>query len=391
MNTGLSHNWLLNGLIEVNCPIFQREHLFERHDGELATHGSLSVRNRRLVVVDRTVMNIYSSRIERYFSTFCDEFRVVAYSTGESTKNLDLVLSIIDDMNGFSLVRRSEPIIVIGGGVLLDAAGMAAGLYRRGTPYIRVPTTLIGQIDAGIGIKTGVNHQGHKNRLGSYFSPIATFIDRSFLASLDERHIGNGISEIIKIAIVKNRELFETLVGSARDVVKDRLVGRTDYDRIYDWAIEGMLEELRPNLLEMDLQRSVDYGHTFSPAIEMAARPPLLHGEAVAVDMSISMALSLGRNLVSQEEYSRALQLMVSVGLPVTHELARVEFLWPALLEAASHRDGWQRTPLARGIGEVVFVNDITYDELSAAASRVRAFAEGPESHDQQTMKCGLL
>jgi 3-dehydroquinate synthetase len=207
------------------------------------------------------------------------------------------------------------------------------------------------------------------------------------LSSLDERHISNGISEIIKIAIVKNKALFDTLANCAQEAVKDRLVGRNDYDRIYDWAIEGMLEELRPNLLESDLQRCVDYGHTFSPAIEMTARRPLLHGEAVAIDMSISMALSLGRGLVNQEEYWRALHLMAVVGLPITHELARADFLWPALLETASHRDGRQRIPLSRGIGDVVFVNDITCDELNAATLRTHASAKKPEFRAARKIK----
>jgi 2-epi-5-epi-valiolone synthase len=245
-------------------------------------------------------------------------------------------------------------------------------LYRRGIPYIRIPTTLMGQIDAGIGIKTGINHGYHKNRLGSYFPPIAALIDPVFLKTLDERHIKNGIAEIIKIALIKDHALFLLLekVAAKLDAVS---FAHNDphIDEIFSRAIVGMLEELEPNLWETILERSVDYGHTFSPLLELHADPSLLHGEAVAIDMALSIGLALHRNLLSVDEAQRVLRLMKKIGLPLMHPSFTLELAEHSLHDSTKHRDGLQRVPLTAGIGNVIFVNDLTKAELFEALKYV--------------------
>jgi 3-dehydroquinate synthase len=274
------------------------------------------------------------------------------------------------------LLRRTEAVIAIGGGVLLDIVGFAASMYRRGIPYIRIPTTLMGQIDAGIGIKTGINYADHKNRLGSYFPPVAALIDPAFLRTIDDRHIANGVAEIIKMALIKDKTLFELLEQEA-----DKLNALTfsshshQIDEIFFRAIAGMLEELEPNLWEATLERAVDYGHTFSPSLELRANPELLHGEAVAIDMALSISLALHRNLITTREAERALKLMVNVGLPIHHPDFNLNLVENALIDSVKHRDGLQRVPLTNGIGDVTFINDLTKDELRIALEYIDQFA----------------
>ena len=112
---------------------------------------------------------------------------------------MELVMKILDEVHKFSLDRRGEPIIAIGGGVCLDIVGLAASLYRRRTPYIRVPTTLLSYVDASVGAKTGVNFASCKNKLGSYVPPVATFLDRSFFQTISRRQISNGLAEMLKV------------------------------------------------------------------------------------------------------------------------------------------------------------------------------------------------
>src|SRR5262249_55497766 len=159
----------------------------------------------------------------------------------------------------------------------------------------------MGLIDAGIGIKTGVNFDRHKNRIGTYFAPRRAYLDTHFLRSLDERHVANGIAEIIKMAIVKDARLFELLEENISSVVEDRFCGKEAYREILVRATTGMLQELAGNLWEHVLERIVDYGHTFSPTLEMAALPELLHGEAVAIDMALSLVLAVQRDLITVE------------------------------------------------------------------------------------------
>lgn len=155
--------------------------------------------HKRFVVVDQEVYKIYGSKITEYLQSNNVLYKILALPTTEENKSMDLALSILEEVNNFSLDRRTEPIIAIGGGVCLDIVGLAASLYRRRTPYIRVPTTLLSYIDASVGAKTGVNFANCKNKLGAYIPPAAAFLDLSFMQTLPRRHICNGLAEMLKV------------------------------------------------------------------------------------------------------------------------------------------------------------------------------------------------
>nr|BAD07382.1 putative 2-epi-5-epi-valiolone synthase [Actinoplanes sp. A40644] len=332
---------------------------------------------RRFVVIDDRVADHYGDRVRDYLTRNQVQHRILRLRVSEETKTMQAVLRLVSALDDFGISRRREPIIAIGGGVLLDIAGLAASLYRRGTPHVRVPTTLVGLIDAGIGVKTGVNHGVHKNRLGTYFAPAAVLLDRSFLATLDRRHLSNGLAEILKIALVTDARLFDLLEAHGQLLIDERFQGTTETgrraaDEVLDRAIAGMLHELAPNLKEQQLDRLVDFGHSISPSIEMVALPELLHGEAVAIDMALFTMLAARRGSVGSEESGRVLRLMRALDLPVDHPAVD----WPLLVEAMEstirHRDGLQRLPLPAGIGAAAFANDVTLGELARALEDLR-------------------
>ena len=328
---------------------------------------------RRLLVVDEVVDKTYGEKMRAFFSTHGIAVTIVPLQSGEMVKQWEAVSRVVDAMNDFGIDRRREPVIAVGGGVLTDIVGFAASLYRRGTPYIRIPTTLIGLVDAGVGVKTGVNYGHGKNRLGTYAPAIATFLDRSFLRTLDLRHISNGLAEILKMALIRSEELFTLLESQGASVLVDRLQGTTEQlglaaDTIVAESIHLMLEELQPNLWESTLERCVDYGHTFSPTIEMHALPELLHGEAVAIDMAVTTALATLRGDVNENDARRIYSVMTQLGLPVWNDvLAEPGLLEKALRDTVHHRDGKQRLPLPIGIGRHYFVNDVSPAELQDA------------------------
>ncbi|MCG8711017.1 iron-containing alcohol dehydrogenase [Brenneria sp. 4F2] len=169
---------------------------------------SAGVKIKRLVVIDDKVNEIYGERFRDYFNAWNFDFHWKIIPGDEINKSVESVIQVAEAMNNAGLLRRGEVVVGIGGGVLLDVVGFASSLYRRGIPYIRIPTTLMGQIDAGIGIKTGVNYGDHKNRLGTYFAPSSALIDPQFLKSLNQRHISNGVAEIIKMALIKDKTLW---------------------------------------------------------------------------------------------------------------------------------------------------------------------------------------
>lgn len=328
---------------------------------------------RRFIVVDATIHQLYGLALRRYLAHHDCHYDLCVLPVSEETKTMDRVFTVVRGLNSFGTSRRNEPIIGIGGGVLLDIAGLASSLYRRSTPYVRVPTSLIGLVDAGVGVKTGVNFEHHKSRLGTYFPPVVALLDRSFLATLDERHISNGLAEVLKIGLIKDWRLFQLLEEYAELLLTERLEGVTPIGdvvarNVFSRAIGGMLEELQPNLWETKLERVVDYGHSFSPTLEMRALPALLHGEAVSVDMALSTVLAEGRGLVSSRDRERILDVMRRLRLPIWHPLCEPGLLAEALHDTTRHRDGLQRMPLPVGIGAARFVNDLTVAEISRAA-----------------------
>ena len=282
--------------------------------------------------------------------------------------------------------RRREPVIGIGGGTLLDIVGFAASIYRRNTPYIRIPTTLIGIVDAGIGIKTGVNFGLGKNRIGTYAAPVVSYLDQSFLCTLDRRHVANGIAEILKMALIRSADMMSLLERHGKAVLNADL-DRTDQtltvetNKIITMAVQLMLKELQPNLWEANLERCVDYGHTFSPTIEMRALPELLHGEAVNIDMALSSVISFNRGLMSRLDLDRIFNIMRGFELPTWNSLLeKPKVLNEALTDTLRHRGGKQRIPLPVGIGEYTFINDLTEDELASSVAQLKVISNTSES-----------
>jgi 3-dehydroquinate synthetase/mannose-6-phosphate isomerase-like protein (cupin superfamily) len=368
------HEWSVRAHQTVSYEVQMVHGVLEPENRTLIDAGTAdrTDRPRRFIVVDATIYELHGAALRRYLDHHNCHYDLCVLPASEETKTMDTVFTVVSGLNSFGISRRNEPIIGIGGGVLLDIVGLASSLYRRSTPYVRVPTSLIGLVDAGVGVKTGVNFECHKNRLGTYFASSVALLDRSFLATLDDRHISNGMAEVLKIGLVKDSRLFQLLDEYAELLLTERLVGKTPIGdviarNVFSRAVGGMLEELQPNLWEKQLERVVDYGHSFSPTLEMQALPALLHGEAVSIDMALTTVLAEGRGLVSSHDRKRIFDVIRRLRLPIWHPLCEPRLLGEALHDTARHRDGLQRIPLPVGIGGACFVNDLTVAELTRA------------------------
>lgn len=326
---------------------------------------------RRLVFVDQLFYHKgnWASEIQQYFLDRDVEATIIPIECLEETKDLETLLYILGQIERFNILRRKEPIIAIGGGVLMDMVGFAASMFRRGVPYIKVPTTLLGSVDAGVGAKTSINHFERRNRLGSYFPPIMTLIDNRFLKTLDKKEILFSLGEIIKISIIKDKKLFEYLEEHLVYCLDNNFTC-SQADVIITESINGMLDELEPNLWEKDLQRVVDFGHSFSPVPEMKSLEDpkvysLSHGEAVLLDVIFSCKVSKNRGLLSEEEYRRIIALCDACNLRTSHPYFKDPYLlWDSLLDATRHRDGNQNLPIPTSIGKAIFINDLTLEEV---------------------------
>lgn len=382
--------WMVEAVKQVKYRVISTRGIFDVDNPLLAKDCGRGPAQRSLVIIDSKVSELYGDRVRAYFTHHGITATLVAIRADETVKQWDSVSRVVEAMNEFRIDRR-EPVVAVGGGMLLDIVGFAASVYRRGTPYLRVPTTLIGLVDAGVGVKTGVNFGKGKNRIGTYAPAAATYVDRELLVSLEDRHLSNGLAEILKVALVKSHELFCLLEDHGRALITDKLQGSTPEleqaaSQVISEAIHLMFEELQPNLWEACLERCVDYGHTFSPTIEMVSLPELLHGEAVAIDMALTTVLAGRRGNVSSADVNRILSVMSQLNLPVwTDALSEPRLLDAALDDTVRHRDGQQRLPLPLGIGRHYFANDVTREEIHAAlhelgelAERRRQFVDSP-------------
>ncbi len=357
--------WRVNHQRPIRYEILNSPNLFHPHNTDLLfpdARGSA----RRFVVVDANVERFFGAEIRRYFLYHGVTAKIVSFPGGEENKTIEFYQSLARELDAFPIHRRDEPILAIGGGVLTDVVGFLASTYRRSVPHIKIPTTLMGYVDASIGVKTGVNFNGRKNRLGSFEPPLRVLLDKAFLKTLPRRHLLNGVAEIIKLAVIKDARLFALLENHGVQSVEAHFQNEMG-GALLDLAITGMLEELEPNLFEDDLARKVDFGHTFSYGLETRNETRLLHGEAVLLDIVFSSLLARTRGLLSAADFDRLFRLIARLGIPLDVSLLHPLELWGSLEERTYHRNGFQRVPLPHGIGGCVFVNDITLTEIQTA------------------------
>jgi len=289
---------------------------------------------------------------------------------------MDMVLKVAKKMKEFNIDRRTEPVLAIGGGVCLDVVGLASTLFRRRTPYIRVPTTCLSYVDASVGAKSGVNFGGSKNRLGLYVPPCAAFLDPVWFATQPNREVSNGMAEMAKMAIMKSPELYELLEENGPRLAAEKFAKRSEDDtvpdRVLQLSVETMMEELAPNLWEDSLDRLVDFGHAVGQDLEMAAlgtENELMHGESVACDMALMTVLAQELGLLTEAERDRTLNMLRGCQVPIWSPVMTYELFAEAVANRVKNSMG-QRFPLPVGIGKGRIVNDVPEEALQRAWKR---------------------
>lgn len=350
---------------------------------------------RCLMVIDENVLRLHGAAAEAYFTHHGIELQVVPVRIAETAKSLRTLEEIVDAFAAFGL-NRKDRVLVVGGGLTTDVAGFACASYKRSTNYVRIPTTLIGLIDASVSIKVGANHGKHKNRLGAYHASKQVLLDFSMLRTLPVEQVRNGIAEIIKIAVVAHGGIFELLEKYAEELLTTsfgqaeqaehlrEVAGTISYD-----AIRTMLELEVPNLHELDLDRVIAYGHTWSPTLELAPDPPLFHGHAISVDMAYSATVAAHRGFISTGDRDRIHGLFSSVGLAIDSPLFTADLLRSATSSILQTRNGLLRAAVPGPIGTCHFINDLTTDELTDLLAvhkdLTAAYPRGGEGVEQYT------
>ncbi|MBX8636849.1 MAG: sedoheptulose 7-phosphate cyclase [Thermoplasmata archaeon] len=336
-----------------------------------------------LVVMSETVNELYGRKIREYFRRMFEgnRFGILTLPLSEHTKNIETVLRICREGNRFGLDRKSL-FVAVGGGVLMDAVGMASSIYMRKLDYVRIPTTLVGQVDAGIGLKTGVDFEDRKNFIGSFHPPAGVLNDFRFLRTLDAEQIRNGLAEIGKMAIVSDAKLFSTLESNSKSLVDYYVSGKNA--ALTQWinitSARRMLEQLQINPYENDLERLVDFGHTFSPFIEMYTAHSIRHGLAVALDIAISTEISFILGRTDEKLRDRILAMLEDFGFRLYDPVAfDTEKMWKSLDSIVLRRGGKLNLVIPTELGKAEFLNDreeLEKDVLAEALANLRQLDE---------------
>lgn len=328
-------------------------------------------------VLDAGVGREVVNQIKNYFNVhhaaqLVPEILVVP--GGEMVKNdTQYFDQILDAVNKHKIDRHSY-IAAIGGGSVLDLVGYAAAVSHRGIRHIRIPTTVLSQNDSGIGVKNSINYFGKKNFLGTFAPPIAVFNDELFIKTLSDRDYRSGISEAVKVALIKDSAFFEWIEEHASKLV-EREQEAINY-LICRCAELHMQHIASADPFESGSSRPLDFGHWSAHKLEQLSNFEVLHGEAVAMGMALDTLYSNLTTHLSDQECQRIINLLLKLGFDLAHPMMEInDHQSPILLgleEFREHLGGELTIMLLKKIGEGLEVHEIDPEILKKASHLLR-------------------
>jgi 3-dehydroquinate synthase len=267
------------------------------------------------VVSDTTVYRLYGEYLETLLKQEGYQPQKYLLEPGESAKTWHNAEKILDRMLAGNLSRQ-VPLLALGGGVVGDLAGFVAALYRRGVPFIQIPTTLLAQVDSSVGGKVAVNHPRGKNMLGTFYQPRAVWADLRILQTLDEREWRAGLAEVLKYALLWEEKFFAYLEKHAAEILERKNPAVLSF--VIEQCVRIKAEIVRRDERDEGLRNILNLGHTIGHALEKATLfQQYRHGEAVAIGLLAAAKIALELELFSASSLKRLESLMGEWGLPM--------------------------------------------------------------------------
>lgn len=335
--------------------------------GLLGSLGELYHRHdlgpRVALISDEQVAELYAQRAEETLEASGVQMELFVLPPGEEQKSLATVSGLYDKLIAGRFDRRTT-VIALGGGVIGDLAGFVAATYLRGVPWVQLPTTLLAQVDASIGGKTGVNHPWGKNLIGAFHQPKFVLIDPETLETLPQQEFHAGLGEVVKYALIQDGGLFTTLERELEGLMtKDHELLEETVAACCRIKARIVAQDER----EAGERRALNFGHTIGHALEAAADyRALRHGEAVIWGMRAATWLSCRKGLLPQSEHRRIRELLLKLPqapLPQLEPQAPLERIY----RDKKVRNGRVNFVFLKGIGQPLVSDDVTDEELQAA------------------------
>jgi len=310
--------------------------------------------NKKVVIV--TNPTISALHLEYLLSHIkADDLSVVTVPDGEEYKTMETIEMILNHCFEHKL-NRSSLLIAFGGGVIGDMTGFAASIYQRGIDFIQIPTTLLSQVDASVGGKTGVNNKFGKNLIGAFHQPLEVNIDPYFLTTLPKREFSAGVAEIIKMAVCFNKDFFVWLENNKLDNVENIKYAIEQSVKTKAWVVSQ-------DEKEKGLRAALNYGHTFGHVIENeTSYSTYLHGEAVGIGMVMANEVSVKLQLMNKNEATRVKNLLEQYNIPTTYNIKDIEDFYEHFFLDKKSLDNKIKFILPVGIGDCKITDETSRD-----------------------------
>jgi 3-dehydroquinate synthase len=281
-----------------------------------------------------------------------NEVYVITLADGEEYKNQQSVDYILENLLNHKFDRDSM-LIAFGGGVVGDLTGFVASIYQRGIDFIQIPTTLLSQVDASVGGKTGINTKYGKNLIGSFNQPKVVYIQTSFLTTLPRREFSAGLAEMVKMAVTFDKEFFELLLNI--DISNNR-----DIQVAIQKSIEIKAKVVALDEKESGIRAVLNYGHTFAHVIEQeTSYKKFLHGEAVSIGMVMANRLAKYLGLLNDQQESLIREFLNSHNLPTTYLIKDINSFYNIFFLDKKTKNNSLTFILPNGIGDYKIVQGI--------------------------------
>ncbi|MCI0995456.1 3-dehydroquinate synthase [Pseudomonas corrugata] len=381
----------LRGRFEVSYdyPVIFTDHLFDPLNPCL--HRQLTTRQRGpvtvLVFADEQLLHSVPSlpeQIDAYFTAHSADLRLqappIAVPAGELSKDSQVLQQLYSDMLQHGLDRHCY-VLALGGGAVLDAVGYACATFHRGMRLIRIPSTVLAQNDAGIGVKNGINAFGQKNLLGAFYPATAVINDFQLLISLSHRDQIAGLAEAVKVALIKDQAFFQWMEQQADALARfDHAASRYAIRRCAELHLAHITGAGDP--FERGNGRPLDYGHWAAHKLENLSHHRLRHGEAVAVGIALDSLYANALGLLSDADSERILRLLLKLGFslnPPELNLKDAQGRSSVLLgleEFRQHLGGQLSIPMLNRIGESLDLHEIDAARMEQALQRLSALGD---------------
>lgn len=319
---------------------------------------------------DTTVMRLYGEHLADRLTRAGYRLVKLTIPDGEKFKDWGTLSTLLERMIE-NHIQRSDLMICLGGGVCCDLGGFMAMLFMRGLQYINIPTTLMAQIDAAVGGKVGCNVGPRKNILGGFHHPSLVLVVPELLRTLPRLEIQRGLAEAAKIAIIEADDELFGILSEAKDLTTQA----HKLNRMIECCIKGKIRLLADDPFEINLNRTLNLGHAVAHALEGATwngknGPFLHHGEAVSIGIATVTRYALEMGICEYEHGRRILQLLKTIGLPLTADSGLYKEFSLLLKLTPEHRGGVFRLAIPSGSSGVSVIQNVDIELLTKCAFR---------------------